>query len=677
MPKAAASGAELPVDPGALGRLLAKEDCDGDKRITVHDLETARRPGSACAADGTFELVAPDGKAHRFEGTFRLSRLLTELELARRAGRSTIDLAHVEEDPVTAVSRAIRERYWDGLTRRIDADHVSEVLRDPKVPGPHDVVYVPFDDPRAFDYFSDAARRATSGDREGAFIVRRLPAVVTPRWVKDLAEAHGPLTLALRSTPRGTEGTPYVVPGGRFNELYGWDSYFHVLGLLRDGRSELARDIVENFVYEIEHYGRILNANRTYYLTRSQPPFLTSMVRAIADAPGAVHPDRAWLERALRAAVKEYLTWWQGPARRSTLCAAPRAGAPPVCLARYFGEGIGEPPEVEPGHFAWIYKKYAERRGMTVDAYTRAYRHGDLSEPGLDRFFVHDLCMRESGHDTTYRWFDLTLGEDRCADYVTVDLNSLLYKIETDLAEFLRRTPELAISDTPSMNQAAFWCERARTRAMLMRRYLFDADRSLFFDYDVTRGARSTFLAATTFYPLWVSTRADGCDAPIVTQDEARRIAAAALARLEGAGGLFATSEDSSKAFAALPPRQWEYPNGWAPHQMIAWEALDRWGLHADEQRLAYKWLQMIARNAALYAGTVPEKFDVRARSHRVYAEYGNVGTEFQYITDEGFGWMNASFEDGLARLTPAELAALRDLREPDDVVPSPRSPAR
>ena len=80
---------------------------------------------------------------------------------------------------------------------------------------------------------------------------------------------------------------PYVVPGGRFNEMYGWDSYFIIRGLLRDGRVDLARDMVENFFFEIEHYGGVLNANRTYYLSRSQPPFLTSMILGVYEADKA------------------------------------------------------------------------------------------------------------------------------------------------------------------------------------------------------------------------------------------------------------------------------------------------------------------------------------------------------------------------------------------------------
>src|SRR5579864_3200228 len=106
----------------------------------------------------------------------------------------------------------------------------------------------------------------------------------------------------------------YVVPGGRFNEMYGWDSYFIVRGLLEDGRVELARDMVENFFFEIEHYGTILNANRTYYLTRSQPPFLTSMILGVYEAQKAKGKDeRDWLKKGYRYASRDYEMWNREP----------------------------------------------------------------------------------------------------------------------------------------------------------------------------------------------------------------------------------------------------------------------------------------------------------------------------------------------------------------------------
>src|SRR5262249_60841854 len=128
---------------------------------------------------------------------------------------------------------------------------------------------------------------------------------------------------------------PYVVPGGRFNEQYGWDSYFIVLGLLEDGRIDLARGMVENFFFEIEHYGTILNANRTYYLSRSQPPFLTSMILAVYDAEKAAgREDRKWLERAYGYAAKDYQMWAEAP-----------HAAGDTGLSRYYAPRDGAAPE--------------------------------------------------------------------------------------------------------------------------------------------------------------------------------------------------------------------------------------------------------------------------------------------------------------------------------------------
>ena len=134
------------------------------------------------------------------------------------------------------------------------------------------------DDPEALRYFSELAQQRP----ELKLRVEPLPATVTPQYARGLEGKHGLLSLALSRTPSGAyAGVPFIVPGGRFNEMYGWDSYFHVLGLLEDHRIDLAKALTENLVYELAHYGKILNGNRTYYLTRSQPPFLTSMGLAI------------------------------------------------------------------------------------------------------------------------------------------------------------------------------------------------------------------------------------------------------------------------------------------------------------------------------------------------------------------------------------------------------------
>src|ERR1022692_2852386 len=139
----------------------------------------------------------------------------------------------------------------------------------------------------------------------------------------------------------GTNGllyleNPYVVPGGQFNEMYGWDSYFIIRGLLRDHHQDLAKGMVENFFFEIEHYGGVLNANRTYYLGRSQPPLLSSMILALYEADKAAgHPDLQWLEKAYGFAAKDYKQWNREPHL-----------AGDTGLSRYFDEGEGPVPEI-------------------------------------------------------------------------------------------------------------------------------------------------------------------------------------------------------------------------------------------------------------------------------------------------------------------------------------------
>jgi alpha,alpha-trehalase len=216
-----------------------------------------------------------------------------------------------------------------------------------------------------------------------------------------------------------------------------------------------------------------------------------------------------------------------------------------------------------------------------------------------------------------------------------------------------------------------------------MRTYLWDAERGLFFDYDTKRKRRSSYLAATTLYPLWASTPDNVCGASLLTPAMASALRTAALRELEAPGGVLSTAPASASAIrrpatlqraasGALESRengrQWEAPNGWAPHQMLAWVGLGHAGFDADAERLAYRWLYTIVHNAAMFHGTVPEKFDVIARSHAVFQEYGNVNTEFSYIADEGFGWMNASFMVGWQRLSPELRERLKEVVPPEDL---------
>jgi alpha,alpha-trehalase len=490
-----------------------------------------------------------------------------------------------------------------------------------------------------------------------------------PEWIASLGPEHGILSLELEEKDGTVAAAPFVVPGGRFNEMYGWHSHFILRGLIADDELELARGLVDNAIYVIEHYGATLNANRTYYLTRSQPPFMASMIRALWEALPAPDRDRRWLRRALRAAIHEYDDVWARSPRQSPVCrgdAEQRA-----CLARYAGVGRGQPPEVEPGHFEWLWQSVG--RSLELSYRKGALRERDLTGE-LDRAFQNDRCMRESGHDATYRWFYPTphdgagtYAENRCADMLTVDLNSLLYKYEVDVAFLLDELGMPLESEAAQPGQPAHpslaigpgaWCARAQNRFALMTTYLWSARDGLYYDalLEATGAIQTGYVSATTLYPLWATS--DTCGgtgkSPGFSVATKSLLVTNALRQLEAPGGLLASAKTSRDRFSTRADRQWDYPNGWAPHQMLAWYGLEAHGFRQDADRLIAAWLYTMVSNAIDHNGAIPETIDV-ARSQAVFSEYGNVGTSFDYIATEGFGWMNASFQVGLARLSADE----------------------
>lgn len=252
----------IQADPN-LQRLIAEQDVNHDKKITVDDQPKV--------AGDVFLLKLNDGSKVKIQGKYFLSNLLQELKLAteKPGDLDVIQEKFLFENPVDRISRLIKVKYWDGLTRRIDQEHLQQVLVDPKIKTSFKFLYVPSADKVAITYFNHAARVSPKLKMK----VVPVPARITNDFLNSLKGQHGLLALEI--------GKPYVVPGGRFNEMYGWDSYFEALGLIVDGRLDLAQSMVDQMVYEINHYGKILNANRSYYLSRSQPPFLTSMIRSV------------------------------------------------------------------------------------------------------------------------------------------------------------------------------------------------------------------------------------------------------------------------------------------------------------------------------------------------------------------------------------------------------------
>ena len=288
--------------------------------------------------------------------------------------------------------------------------------------------------------------------------------------------------------------------------------------------------------------------------------------------------------------------------------------------------------------------------------YAYCGKYTDLAVNGvtLDWFFKHDRALRESGHDTTHRF------DDRTADFLPCDLNAMLYKYEMDFATLLET--EFGGSLGVDLGNAAFWRNRARARQQAIEDLMWDEGQGFFFDYDFVNRKRSGYISATGLLPLWA-----GLLDPTNQRDRerAQRVASYSRRKLEQPAGLAATAPESVASARTHDPRQWDYPYGWPPHQMLAWLGLRGCGLEVEAEHLAYRWLYTIAQNARDYNGTIPEKYNVVTGSHEVFVEYGNVGTKFAYIAPEGFGWMNASFQVGLTLLSPAHLEDLRALKPP------------
>jgi len=495
---------------------------------------------------------------------------------------------------------------WDVLTRSLDT---CKVLTDPKVPE-RSVLYLPKDLPEPLSV-QQLRQRCPQVQ------VRRLPSDITGPGQADVRAIDPPGLLFLEH--------PYVVPGGMFNEMYGWDSYFIIRGLLRDGRRELAQGMVRNFFFELENYGGVLNANRTYYLTRSQPPFLSSMVLAVHDTLKGEAERRAWLTEALPYVTRDYEMWVRGEHL-----------AGDTGLSRYFDFGEGPVPELDTHaryyrdvvmYFLknpeagkpYLRKVDPEKREaadtgplFTVQVCERTV--GTTSCTPMESFtltedyYKGDRSMRESGFDVSFHNGPFNASTHH---YASVDLNSLLYKTETDLERIS------TLLGRPA--EAKGWRERATRRRELVDRYLWDAERGMYFDYDFVAGKRSTYEYATTFYPLW---------AGLASPEQARAVAGK-LSRFEQPGGVAMSRQESLT--------QWDYPYGWAPIQLLTVEGLRRYGRGEDADRLSRKFLDTVAENFRR-DGTIREKYNMVTRSSEMKIAAGyteNVA---------GFGWTNGVF---------------------------------
>lgn len=350
---------------------------------------------------------------------------------------------------------------------------------------------------------------------------------------------------------------PFTVPAvGYFETLYYWDTYFTNVGLLLDGRAMLAKNNTDNMLYLVEKYGFMPNSSGTYHLDHSQPPFLSVMVKELYDYYG----DKVWLSGAYAMLCREYDYWMT---ERST----------PIGLNRY-DTSITD-------------RAYLATRA--ADYESRIHRHlaGDRADIGR-----HYLATCESGYDCNSRF-----GTD-IFNHAPVCLNSLLYRMETNMAEFARILGKPESESEP-------WLRRAEERAERMRKYLKDGD-GCFRDYNFVTGKLSPDFSCASAFPLY---------AGLANEREAADFRSAFTAKLEAEYGALANEKNDIAG-----SYQWGYPNGWAPHQMIVIQALDRYGYKTDAARIAEKYVTLIDRVFAA-TGKLWEKYNVLNGSNEVEDE--------------------------------------------------------
>ncbi|PXV78586.1 alpha,alpha-trehalase TreA [Pantoea sp. PNA 03-3] len=379
---------------------------------------------------------------------------------------------------------------------------------------------------------------------------------------------------------------PYVVPGGRFREVYYWDSYFTMLGLAESGHWDKVQDMVDNFASLLDRYGHIPNGNRTYYLSRSQPPFFSLMVDLLATHEG----DNVYV-RYLPQLQKEYDYWMAD----SDSVAAGNASKRVVKLA----DGT-------------VLNRYWDARDVPrteswMDDIATANKAPQRNKAEMYR----DLrAGAASGWDFSSRWFTdaHNLSTIRTTQLAPVDLNSLMFHLEKTLSTAYRLNKQDA--------QAKAFADRAEKRQAAINRYLWDSKQGWYADYDWKTRKIHPQLTAATLFPLYMQ---------IASDKQADSTASAVEKQLLKPGGLVTTTVNNGQ--------QWDAPNGWAPLQWVAVEGLE----HYKKPQLAQQVGLRFLRNVQL-------TYDKEHKLVEKYVVEGNNlggGGGGEYPLQDGFGWTN------------------------------------
>lgn len=381
---------------------------------------------------------------------------------------------------------------------------------------------------------------------------------------------------------------PYIVPGGRFREIYYWDSYFTMLGLAVSNRYDLIENMVKNFAFLIHEIGHIPNGNRTYYISRSQPPFFCMMVGILQEVKG-----NTVLEEYLPALEKEYAFWMDGTEQLSATNAAYRRvvqmpdGA---VLNRYWDDDPSPRPE----------------------AYIEDLHVAKASNKNPQEVYRHIRAAAESGWDFSSRWFEdgKNMHTIRTTELVPVDLNCLLLNLERTLLDAYLHQKNEALANA--------FTHKIESRVKAIQQYCWNTEAGYYFDYHIHSKTTTNHITMAGCFPLFTG---------IASTEQANAASNMIREQLLGDGGVLTTTLETGQ--------QWDAPNGWAPLQWIAYKGLSNYQQNDLAETIRERWTKL---NEQTYAdtGKMMEKYNVQ----NIHIKAGGG----EYPNQDGFGWTNGAY---------------------------------
>lgn len=378
---------------------------------------------------------------------------------------------------------------------------------------------------------------------------------------------------------------PYVVPGGRFREIYYWDSYFTMLGLQVSGKFDLITNMLDNFAYLIDKFGYIPNGNRSYFLGRSQPPFFSLMAKLLSESKG-----NEVLTKYLPSLTKEYQFWMKGADKLND-------------------RQVSELRVVRMRDGSVLNRYWDENNTPRPESFKEDIELARRSKQKPEDLFRNLRAAAESGWDFSSRWFkDARAFETiHTTEIIPIDLNCLLFHLEKLLSQTY-----FLVGDE---KEASYYATLSNQRVHALMKYCWNEEYKFFFDFDFVEQKQKENLTLAAAFPLFFQ---------IASPEQATFVGRAFEQKFLKSGGLVTTLHETGQ--------QWDAPNGWAPLQWIAYRGLLNYNLDKPAAELRHRWTAM---NKRVYSqtGKLTEKYNV--------VHDGGEGGGGEYPNQDGFGWTN------------------------------------